>query len=128
MNDARADALAARSHLAAHGWIPRNAEAFRHLPPPDAALWLGERDPLPPDPAPAPRDWELGELSAAAAAAVDARWLDAANPAQRRELLAGPAPGGRRRGGAVSRGPIARCCARACGCACGPCPGAARSS
>ena len=89
MNDARADALAARSHLAAHGWIPRNAEAFRHLPPPDAALWLGERDPLPPDPPPAPRDWELGELSAAAAAAVDARWLDAANPAQRRELLAG---------------------------------------
>jgi Fe-S cluster assembly protein SufD len=89
MNDARADALAARSHLAAHGWIARNAEAFRHLPPPDAALWLGERDPLPPDPAPASRDWELGELSAAAAAAVDARWLDAANPAQRRELLAG---------------------------------------
>ncbi|MDF2465197.1 MAG: SufBD protein [Ramlibacter sp.] len=89
MNDARADSLAAHSHLAAHGWIPRNAEAFRHLPPPDAALWLGDRDPIPPDPAPVPRDWELGELSAAAAAAVDARWLDAADPAQRSELLAG---------------------------------------
>lgn len=89
MNDARADALAARSHLAAHGWIPRNAEAFRHLPPPDAALWLGDRDPLPADPAPAPRGWELATLSAASAAAVDALWLDAADPAQRRELLAG---------------------------------------
>ncbi|MDP3761827.1 MAG: SufD family Fe-S cluster assembly protein [Ramlibacter sp.] len=89
MNDARADALAARSHLAAHGWIPRSAEAFRHLPPPDAALWLGNRDPIPPDPVHAPRDWELGALPAAAANAVDARWLDAADPAQRRELLAG---------------------------------------
>ena len=89
MINARADALAARSHLAAHGWIPRNAEAFRHLPPPDAALWLGDVDPIPLDPATASRDWELGELSAAAAAAVDARWLDAADPAQRRELLDG---------------------------------------
>jgi Fe-S cluster assembly protein SufD len=89
MNNARADALAARSHLAAHGWIPRNSEAFRHLPPPDAALWLGDVDPSPLDPATASRDWELGELSAAAAAAVDARWLDAADPAQRRELLDG---------------------------------------
>ena len=89
MNEARADALAARSHLAAHGWIPRNAEAFRHLPPPDAALWLGERDPLPPDPAPAPRGWDLAPVPASAASAVDARWLDAADPAQRRELLAG---------------------------------------
>ena len=26
MNQARADALAARSHLAAHGWIARTAE------------------------------------------------------------------------------------------------------
>lgn len=89
MNDARADALAARSHLAAHGWIPRNAEAFRHLPPPDAPLWLGDTDPLPADPAPAPPGWEMDALPAASAAAVDALWLDAADPAQRRELLAG---------------------------------------
>lgn len=89
MNDARADALAARSHLAAHGWISRGAEAFRHLPPPDAAVWLGDRDPFPPDAAPAPRGWELGPLSPVAAAAIDARWLNATDPAQRRELLTG---------------------------------------
>ena len=94
MNDARADALAARSHLAAHGWIPRSAEAFRHLPPPDAALWLGDRDPIPPDASPASRGWELQPLSTAAAAAVDALWLDAADPAQRRALLAGLTPAG----------------------------------
>lgn len=92
MNDARADALAARSHLAAHGWIARNAEAFRHLPPPDAALWLGHRDPLPADPAAAPRGWQLGPLTGSSASAVDALWLDSADPSQRRQLLAGLPP------------------------------------
>lgn len=86
MNDARADELAARSHLAAHGWIPPGSEAFRHLPPPDAALWLGDSSPELAHPS---RGWELGPLPAATAAAVDARWLDATDAAQRRELLAG---------------------------------------
>jgi Fe-S cluster assembly protein SufD len=90
MNQARADALAARSHLAAHGWIARTTEAFRHLPPPDAPLWLGEL---------APRlagegAWEVAPIAPAHTASVDVRRLDAADPAQRRELLAGlPSPG-----------------------------------
>ena len=91
MNHARADALAARSHLATHGWIPRNAEAFRHLPPPDAPLWLGDGVPGPL--APAEGGWELDPLPAHAEC-LDAQWLDAADPAQRRELLRDlPPPG-----------------------------------
>lgn len=94
MNEARADALAARSHLAAHGWIPRNAEAFRHLPPPDAALWLGDAHAATAHAAPGGCGWQLEYVSPHAADSVDARWLDAAGPAQRRELLAGlPLPG-----------------------------------
>jgi Fe-S cluster assembly protein SufD len=89
MNQSRDDALAARSHLAAHGWIPRNAEAFRHLPPPDAALWLGDADSPSRENAPAGRGWELESLAPALVGSVEARWLDAADPAQRRELLAG---------------------------------------
>jgi Fe-S cluster assembly protein SufD len=85
MNNARADALAARSHLAAHGWIPRAAEAFRHLPPPAAAVWLGEVEPLPL----VSGRWELEPVLPAHSASIDARWLNAADPAQRRELLAG---------------------------------------
>ena len=42
MDLARADAQAARSHLAAQGWIARKAESFRHLPPPAAPLWVPE--------------------------------------------------------------------------------------
>ncbi|HWI83105.1 SufD family Fe-S cluster assembly protein [Ramlibacter sp.] len=93
MNVARADALAARSHLAAEGWIPRTAESFRHLPPPDAALWLGE--PAAPAPAAADGGWRLHDLPAAQRALVDARWLDAADAAQRGQLLAGLPPPGR---------------------------------
>jgi Fe-S cluster assembly protein SufD len=86
MNHARADELAARSHLAAHGWIPRNAEAFRHLPPPAASLWLGEAEAIASDIAGA-SNWEV-EVPAPDACSVDVRRLDAADPAQRRELLA----------------------------------------
>ena len=42
MDTARADILAARHRLEDAGWVPRNADAFRHLPPPPAAVWLGE--------------------------------------------------------------------------------------
>ena len=38
-----ADVLAAREQLTRHGWVARNSESFRHLPPPPAALWLGEQ-------------------------------------------------------------------------------------
>lgn len=41
MQATRDDAAAARGLLQAQGWIPRRAEAFRHLPPPDAAAWMG---------------------------------------------------------------------------------------
>ena len=40
MDHARADILAARHRLQDAGWIPRDAEAFRHLPPPPAPVWL----------------------------------------------------------------------------------------
>jgi Fe-S cluster assembly protein SufD len=96
MNDARADALAARSQLAMRGWIPRNAESFRHLPPPAAAVWLGDvADPsgsaseLAPD-----GGWTLHPMAPQTRGSVDARWLDARDPAQRAALFAGlPQPG-----------------------------------
>lgn len=84
MNEARADALAARSHLATHGWIARSSEPFRHLPPPEADLWLGE----PTDAgAPLRSGWQL--QATAGGASVAASWLDATEPAHRGELLAG---------------------------------------
>jgi Fe-S cluster assembly protein SufD len=96
MDLTRADALAARSHLATHGWIARKAEAFRHLPPPAAALWLGDASELAPwDAVEALADgWSLRKLAGTAADAVQARWLDTTQPDEREELLAGlAAPG-----------------------------------
>jgi Fe-S cluster assembly protein SufD len=88
MDHARADALAARSHLAAQGWIPRNAETFRHLPPPDAPTWLGAQEAS--HDAKLSTAWKLD----GADASVQASWLDAADPGQRFALVAGlPAPG-----------------------------------
>jgi Fe-S cluster assembly protein SufD len=86
MDHARAAVLAARSHLAAHGWIARHSEPFRHLPPPDAPVWLGalENAAL----LPLASGWHL---QPAQVGGVQARWLDAADPAQRAELLAGMA-------------------------------------
>jgi Fe-S cluster assembly protein SufD len=93
MDSARADALAARSHLAAQGWIARQAESFRHLPPPEAALWLGDADAAC-DASPLEGGWKLHPMLHTPRASVAARWLDAADPAQRTELLAGlPPPG-----------------------------------
>ncbi|PKO30820.1 MAG: SufBD protein [Betaproteobacteria bacterium HGW-Betaproteobacteria-9] len=93
MDTARADILAARHRLEDAGWVPRNADAFRHLPPPPAAVWLGEA----PEAAPAGCDahplsgagWTLHPLGQTPQGRVDARWLDAADPAQRKELFAG---------------------------------------
>lgn len=85
------DALAARKHLDAHGWIPKKAEAFRHLPPPPAQAWLGEATATV---AAAPEDgWSLQSLPGSTAGAVEVRWFDAADAAQRAELFAAlPAP------------------------------------
>ncbi len=94
MDTARADALAARSHLATQGWIARQAESFRHLPPPPAALWLGEAAEAACDATPLEGGWKLHPMAHTPRAEVDARWLDAADAAQRAELMADlPLPG-----------------------------------
>ena len=93
MDTARADILAARHRLEDAGWVPRNADAFRHLPPPPAAVWLGEA----PEAAPASCTahalngvgWTLHPIGSTPQGRVEARWLDAADPAQRQELFAG---------------------------------------
>lgn len=97
MDSARADILAARRRLATQGWIPRHAEAFRHLPPPAADVWLGdpphtigcEAHPL------AGAGWTLHPLGHSPQGRVDARWLAAGDALQRAELFAGlPIPAG----------------------------------
>jgi len=95
MDSAQAERLAARSHLQSRGWIPRRSEAFHHLPPPALEHWLGEpgggacaAPPL------EGAGWTLHPLGSQGASGVDARWLDALDPAQRKALWAGlPAPG-----------------------------------
>jgi len=99
MDSARADALSARSRIAAGHWITRNAESFRHLPPPPAELWLGDAVPTPApgcDASPlAGAGWTLHPVGTSPQGRVDARWLDATDPDQRTELFEGlPAPGG----------------------------------
>lgn len=87
MDAAPLDAIAAHTRLAERGWIPRNAESFRHLPPPDAPQWLGDG-----------QVQDTGAFATAwllegAAPNVEARWFDAADRGQRSELLAlVPAP------------------------------------
>jgi len=91
MDSARADILAARHRLDTRGWIPRHAEAFRHLPPPAAEVWLGdtpaaigcEAHPL------AGAGWTLHPIGHSPQGRVDARWLDAGDDPQRAELFAG---------------------------------------
>ncbi|MEO5733337.1 MAG: SufD family Fe-S cluster assembly protein [Rubrivivax sp.] len=92
MNAARADALSARQRLADIGWIARTSESFRHLPPPAAAVWLGDSadttagcDATPLEGA----GWAVQPIGARPTGRVDARWLDAADAAQRTELFAG---------------------------------------
>ncbi|HMM86823.1 SufD family Fe-S cluster assembly protein [Azohydromonas sp.] len=93
MNTARADALAARSHLLDEGgWQFRRGDAFRVMPPPPVAVWLGDDGAACDAPPLAGAGWTLHPVGAPGL--VDARWLDAADPAQRAELLAGlPTPG-----------------------------------
>ena len=94
MDTARADALAARSHLAERGWIARNAEPFRHLPPPQASVWLGDEADAACTASRLEGGWQLHPVPTTPGVSVEARWLDAADAGQRRELLAGlPPPG-----------------------------------
>ena len=94
MDHAHADAATARRHLAAHGWIARRAESFRHLPPPGAAHWLGEGEQVLDEFATLSDGWTLGAIPDADAHHVEARWFDAADAGQRAELFADlPAPG-----------------------------------
>lgn len=94
MDSARADALAARSHLAERGWIARNSEPFRHLPPPQASVWLGDEPDATCSASRLEGGWQLHPVPNTPGVSVEARWLDAADAGQRRELLAGlPLPG-----------------------------------
>jgi Fe-S cluster assembly protein SufD len=96
MDAARADALSARHRLASDGWIQPRAASFRHLPPPAAETWLGgavdaarldcEASAL------AGAGWTLHPVGSQPSGGVQARWLDATDPAQRAELYAGLAP------------------------------------
>lgn len=95
MNAARADALWAQRQLDEFGWIARKAESFRHLPPPPAAVWLGDASDHVAGCTATPLEgagWNLQPIGALPQGRVDARWLDATDPAQRAELFAGLAP------------------------------------
>ena len=129
MDSARADILAARHQLHTRGWISRKAEAFRHLPPPDAAVWLGdetghqrpgcEAHPL------AGAGWTLHPIGHSPQGRVDARWLDAGDALQRAELWAGlSARSGDGDGDGDDEatphplpGPTVPCAGKVCGCA-----------
>lgn len=94
MDSARADALAARSHLEREGWIPRQSEPFRHLPPPQASVWLGGEPDAACTASRLAGGWQLHPVPTTPGVSVEARWLDAADAGQRCELLAGlPLPG-----------------------------------
>ena len=98
MDTARADTLAAHDRLRMQGWITPRNESFRHLPPPGANTWLegpaGNAQPPCDAPPLAGAGWTLHPVSNAPQGGVQARWLDAQDPAQRAELFAGlPQPG-----------------------------------
>ena len=97
MNAARADALSARHRLEQDGWIARTSEAFRHLSPPPAAVWLGDSQDAAASCDASPLEyagWSVQPIGARPTGRVDARWLDAADAAQRTAMLAGlPLPG-----------------------------------
>ena len=94
MDSAHADALAARTHLASHGWIGRRAESFRHLPPPAVKQWLPDGATLIDEVAALSDGWTLDSAPGDSASDVEVRWFDAADPGQRAELFASlPAPG-----------------------------------
>ncbi len=82
------DALAARQRLDTRGWIAARNESFRHLPPPGADTWLGSAalesaTPL------TGSGWTLQTTGDGAQNGMQARWLNACDPAQRAALFAG---------------------------------------
>ncbi|MBK8666446.1 MAG: SufD family Fe-S cluster assembly protein [Burkholderiales bacterium] len=90
MNHAQADMLAAREHLARSGWITRKTEAFRHLLPPPAELWLGDAAAAQPEAPPLElAGWTLQPTGHTLHTHTSAEWLDAADAAQRHALFAG---------------------------------------
>jgi len=93
MNAIGVDASAARRRLASRGWIGRDVESFRHLPPPAAEVWLGEEAGMSAapgeTPAPTGAGWTLHAIAEHPQGRVDARWLDTGDAGQRSELLAG---------------------------------------
>ena len=98
MDSAIADARAAHRWLDAHGWVPGRAEHFRVLPPPPSEVWLGLPHAGPADDGAAPSavdaGWTVQRLDDHRQVPVDVAVLDAFDPLQRAQLLAGlPAPG-----------------------------------
>ena len=92
MDRARADALFARNRIVAEGWIAPKAESFRHLPPPAADVWLGDAPDVSDGCAAPPlagAGWTLHPVGDTLQGRVDARWLDARDHDQRRELFDG---------------------------------------
>ena len=80
----------ARQQLHAHGWIARRSEAFHHLPPPALDHWLPAAEEATPAAAP---EWSIA-LHGTPASAINVRWLNALDSAERSTLLqALPAPG-----------------------------------
>lgn len=91
MDHAQADRLAARRHLQTRGWIPPRSEHFRHLPPPELAAWMGAGTDAPACEAPtlSGAGWLLQPVGTSPAAGVEASWLDALDPPQRKALFSG---------------------------------------
>lgn len=87
MSAARTDMQAAREQLERSGWITRKTEAFRHLSPPPAALWLGDEAQAAGQPA-AASGWSVQPTQAQPSTRIVTRILDAANATQRHELFA----------------------------------------
>ena len=89
MNPMQADMLAAREQLAKSGWISRKTEAFRHLPPPPAALWLGDEAGAQTEAAsPELTGWTLQPGVVTPHTSISTARLDATDPAQRQQLFA----------------------------------------
>lgn len=94
-NEAVLPMMAAREQLAELGWIPPRSEYFHHLPPPTEDVWLGKDAEDTAAVTPARQDgWRLDTAEGTAADAVQAQWLDATDPAQRKTLFSGTAAPG----------------------------------
>ncbi len=95
MDHAQADRLAARRHLQIRGWIPLRSEHFRHLRPPELAVWMGTNSECGTDaqaceaPTLSGAGWLLQPVGTSPASGVEARWLDALDPSQRKDLFSG---------------------------------------